>query len=114
MPISIPCDLMSFKSVRAAADKMCADFSQKGMDALVNNAGIMAFKDKATEDGCDVQMQTNHLSHFLLAKLCMPLLETAASLRGEARIVGGTSRRSWRTLFSPTRCRRSSGRKAQR
>ena len=36
-------------------------------------------------------MQTNHLSHFLLTQLCMPALETAASLRGEARIVNHSS-----------------------
>ena len=29
------------------------------------------------------QMQTNHLSHFLLTRQVMPLLETAATLRGE-------------------------------
>jgi hypothetical protein len=28
-------------------------------------------------------MQTNHLSHFLLTNKVMPLLETAATLRGE-------------------------------
>ena len=36
--------------------------------------GIMGFGDKATEDGCDVQMQTNHLSHFLLTCLCISAL----------------------------------------
>lgn len=36
-------------------------------------------------------MQTNHLSHFLLTKLCMPLLEKAVSLRGEARVVNHSS-----------------------
>ena len=33
-------------------------------------------------DGFDVQMQTNHLSHFLLTREVYPLLETAAELRG--------------------------------
>ena len=33
---------------------------------LCNNAGIMARPDEATVDGYDTQMQTNHLSHFLL------------------------------------------------
>ena len=51
----------------------------------------MGFPDVATEDGCDIQMQSNHLSHFLLTKYCMPLLEKAASLRGEARVVNHSS-----------------------
>ena len=46
------------------------------------NAGVMALKDKATIDGFDVQMQTNHLSHFLLTKLCMPLLRKSITIKG--------------------------------
>ena len=36
-------------------------------------------------------MQTNHLSHFLLTKELLPLLNKAAELKGEARIVNHTS-----------------------
>ena len=36
-------------------------------------------------------MQTNHLSHFLLTREVFPLLETAASQRGSARIVNHAS-----------------------
>lgn len=58
---------------------------------LCNNAGIMAVQDKATVDGCDVQMQTNHLSQFLLTGEMWPLLSKAAELRGEARVVNHSS-----------------------
>ena len=51
----------------------------------------MALPDAATADGYDVQLQTNHLSHFLLARLAFPLLQRAADLRGEARIVQHSS-----------------------
>ena len=68
-------------------NELCID----GLDVLCNNAGVMALKDKATIDGFDVQMQTNHLSHFLLTKLCMALLEKASQLRDEARIVNHSS-----------------------
>ena len=47
--------------------------------------------DKATTDGYDVQMQTNHLSHFLLSKELYPALKLAATTRGEARVVNHSS-----------------------
>lgn len=88
---SIACDLSSFASVRAAASALCDQLSSTGLDVLCNNAGVMALADAATQDGYDVQMQTNHLSHFLLARLVFPLLEKAADLRGQARIVHHSS-----------------------
>ncbi|MBT4149981.1 MAG: SDR family NAD(P)-dependent oxidoreductase [Candidatus Marinimicrobia bacterium] len=88
--IDIECDLQSFKSVKKAA-KTITDLCKDGLDVLCNNAGVMALKDQATIDGFDIQMQTNHLSHFLLTKELLPLLETAAEKRGEARIVNHTS-----------------------
>lgn len=88
---SIPCDLSSFESVRAAGAALREKFAETGLDVLCNNAGVMALADVATVDGYDVQMQTNHLSHFLLSKEVFPLLEKAAELRGEARIVHHSS-----------------------
>ena len=90
-PLSVECNLTSFASVRAAGERLKTMCAASGIDVLVNNAGVMAFADEATADGLDVQMQTNHTSHFLLTKLCMPLLEKAAELRGEARVVNHSS-----------------------
>ncbi|CAE8667298.1 unnamed protein product [Polarella glacialis] len=86
----VPCDLMSFASVRQAGQQL-RSLAPGGLDVLCNNAGIMAVKDEATGDGCDPQMQTNHLSHFLLTAEVWPLLEKAADLRGEARVVNHSS-----------------------
>lgn len=87
---AVDCDLQSFDSVRSAC-KVVAELCSDGIDVLCNNAGIMAFEDLATQDGFDVQMQTNHLSHFLLTAELMPLLSKASKAKGEARIVNHSS-----------------------
>jgi len=86
----VPCDLCSFASVRQAADEL-RNLCKDGIDVLCNNAGLMGLADEATGDGCDVQMQANHLSHFLLTSEVWPLLEAAATSRGEARVVNHSS-----------------------
>jgi len=89
--ITINCDLSSFASVRSAIAELSSNFGETGIDVLVNNAGVMALKDAATEDGFDIQMQVNHLSHYMLTHGIMPLLEIAAEKRGEARVVNHSS-----------------------
>jgi NAD(P)-dependent dehydrogenase (short-subunit alcohol dehydrogenase family) len=59
----------------------------------------MALPEIATKDGYDVQMQTNHLSHFLLSSLMLPALERSCAEHGEARIVVHTS--AARNAFAP-------------
>ena len=54
---------------------------------LACNAGIMMTPDQATTDGCDTQMQTNHLSHFLLTAELFPLLVKQAALAASDDIV---------------------------
>lgn len=85
--IPVACDLMDFESVRAAASKVnevCKELG--GLNVLANNAGIMMFPDNRTKDGFEVQMQTNHLSHFLLTKLVFPSFDLALENGGEVRI----------------------------
>jgi len=88
--VHVPCDLQSFDNVRAAAVRL-KDACAGGVDVLCNNAGVMGLPDLATGDGYDVQMQSNHLSHFLLTSQTWPLLEAAADARGEARVVNHSS-----------------------
>jgi NAD(P)-dependent dehydrogenase (short-subunit alcohol dehydrogenase family) len=87
--VAIDCDLQDLESVKAAASKIKGKYD--AIDVLCNNAGVMALEDKATKDGYDVQMQTNHISHFLLTKELYPLLEKAKDLRGEARVTNHSS-----------------------
>ena len=87
--VSVDCDLQDLESVTSAAAAIKKKY--KAVDVLCNNAGVMALEDKATKDGYDVQMQTNHISHFLLTKELMPLLKKAKELRGEARVANHSS-----------------------
>jgi len=89
--VAIDCDLANFDSVKAAIVRIKELYGKDGVDVLCNNAGIMMMKDEATKDGYDSQMQVNHLSHFLLTKELMPLMEIAAARNGEARVVNHSS-----------------------
>eukprot|EP00924_Labyrinthula_sp_SR-Ha-C_P012454 snap_masked-scaffold_10-processed-gene-7.16-mRNA-1 protein AED:0.01 eAED:0.04 QI:0/-1/0/1/-1/1/1/0/353 len=93
--IPIECDLMSFDSVRKAAQQVNLQTSQ-GLDVLINNAGICSLPDKRTKDGFDIQIQVNHLSHVLLTHLLLPSLEKSANQKGEARIVQHSSMERFR------------------
>jgi NAD(P)-dependent dehydrogenase (short-subunit alcohol dehydrogenase family) len=96
---TIACDLQDFESVKNAANAIKAKY--ESVDVLCNNAGIMAMEDKATKDGYDIQMQTNHLSHFLLTKELFPVLQRAKELNGEARIVQHSSMARYGSALKP-------------
>ena len=49
------------------------------IDVLINNAGVMNCPNWKTEDGFDMQLGTNHLGHFLLTELLMPLLKESVA-----------------------------------
>lgn len=82
-------DLASLKSVRQCAQELL-DTQQK-IDILVNNAGIMMCPNWKTEDGFDMQFGTNHLGHFLLTELLLPLLHNSVSSGFQPRIVNVSS-----------------------
>ncbi len=83
-------DLASLKSVRAFAAEMARRFPE-GVDGLVNNAGVMALPRQLTEDGFEMQLATNHLGHFALTALVLPLLVR----RPSARVVSVSSGTHW-------------------
>merc|ERR1711971_450345 len=79
-------DLADLASVRECAEQL--GNSLEKIDILINNAGIMACPKMKTKDGFELQFGTNHLGHFLLTNLVMPLIKNAAPT---ARIVNVSS-----------------------
>jgi NAD(P)-dependent dehydrogenase (short-subunit alcohol dehydrogenase family) len=69
----IQLDLASTDSIRAASDAVQA--LTDGLDAVINNAGIMQTPQQQTEDGFELQFGTNHLGHFLLNHLVFDLIQ---------------------------------------
>ena len=65
-------DLADLQSVRTFADKFQSSFDQ--LDMLINNAGIMAPPYAKTKDGFEMQFGSNHLGHFALTGLLLPVL----------------------------------------
>ncbi|MEB3318840.1 MAG: oxidoreductase [Cyanobacteriota bacterium] len=78
-------DLADLASVRAAAATLADRYG--AVDLLINNAGVMAPPRTLTRDGFELQFGTNHLGHFALTLLLLPLLEA----RSGARVVFVTS-----------------------
>ncbi|MEE2732737.1 MAG: oxidoreductase [Pseudomonadota bacterium] len=72
-------DLSSLQSVRDFCAAVAARVDH--LDVLVNNAGVMAPPYSKTADGFESQFGTNHLGHFALTALLLPLLEKAEAGR---------------------------------
>lgn len=70
-------DLSSLSSVQTAAQTFLS--SNTRLDILMNNAGIMALPPGLTTDGYELQFGTNHLGHFLLTRLLLPILQSTAT-----------------------------------
>lgn len=74
-----PLDLTSLDSVRSFAEQYTNDHDS--LDILINNAGIMMCPFAKTADGFEIQMGTNHLGHFALTGLLLPLLTKTSGSR---------------------------------
>ena len=66
-------DLADTASIRAAAARVRE--LTDGLDAVVNNAGIMQTPQQTTADGFEMQFGTNHLGHFLLNRVLFDLVQ---------------------------------------
>ncbi|MDF1820038.1 MAG: oxidoreductase [Alcanivoracaceae bacterium] len=74
-----PLDLGDLASVRQCAQALRARLPR--LDILMNNAGIMTTPLFRTADGFEGQMGTNHLGHFALTGLLMPVIEKTPGAR---------------------------------
>ncbi len=72
-------DTSSLASVQTFAE----EFSRKhdALDYLLNNAGVMATEQRYTDDGLELQFETNFLGHFALTGHLLDRLEAADSAR---------------------------------
>jgi len=68
-------NLSSLESVRAFAHEFGA--THQRLDLLINNAGVMVPPYGLTAEGFETQLGTNHLGHFALTGLLLPLLEAS-------------------------------------
>lgn len=80
-------DLADLESVRSWA--LRAQDVGTPLDVLINNAGVMATPESYTAQGHELQFGVNHLGHFLLTQMLLPLL--TANKEKEARIINVSS-----------------------
>ncbi|KAM4631436.1 retinol dehydrogenase 11 [Polymixia lowei] len=72
-------DLSSLCSVQHFATQFLS--TERRLDILINNAGVMMCPKTLTEDGFEMQLAVNHLGHFLLTNLLLDLLKSSAPSR---------------------------------
>ncbi|MFD0772886.1 oxidoreductase, partial [Streptomonospora algeriensis] len=79
-------DLADLDSVRGFADRFSD--SGRGIDIMIDNAGIMACPETRVGPGWEAQFATNHLGHFALVNRLWPAISSGEG----ARVVSVSSR----------------------
>ncbi len=74
-------DLADLGAVARMANDLRARLRR--LDVLINNAGVYMRRRTLSADGVEMTMAVNHLSHFLLTQLLLPLLKQS----GDPRVV---------------------------
>jgi len=65
-------ELSDLESVKLFAESFA--LKHKKLDMLINNAGVMVPPLKHTKQGYELQFGTNHLAHYTLTGLLLPLM----------------------------------------
>src|SRR3984893_18557750 len=83
----------------ASIDRFGSEFlkSYRGLDLLINNAGVMATPLARDARGYELQFSTNHLGHFHLTARLWPALKQS----GDERVVALSSRGHARSAVDP-------------
>jgi retinol dehydrogenase-12 len=90
-------DLGDIKSIQVSVDDFNSRFDK--LDILVNNAGVMACPKTMTSDGLEMQFAVNHLGHFMLTKLLLPVLIKSGTKERPSRVINLSSMAQM--VFSP-------------
>jgi NAD(P)-dependent dehydrogenase (short-subunit alcohol dehydrogenase family) len=90
-------DLGSLKSVKQFTEEFLNKYQK--LNILINNAGIMFCPKSLTSDGIESQFGVNHLGHFYLTTLLLPILENSATESLPSRIINLSS--VGQCLFGP-------------
>jgi NAD(P)-dependent dehydrogenase (short-subunit alcohol dehydrogenase family) len=72
-------DLADLDAVRAFADGFAT--ASERLDLLINNAGVMVPPESTTKQGFELQLGVNHLGHFALTGLLLPLARATPGAR---------------------------------
>jgi NAD(P)-dependent dehydrogenase (short-subunit alcohol dehydrogenase family) len=72
-------NLADLAAVARMAHELAARLPQ--LDVLINNAGVYMTERKLSHDGFEMTLAVNHLAHFLLTGLLLPLLKRSAAPR---------------------------------
>lgn len=73
--VLLPLDLASLASVRDFAEAVIGELGESRIDVLVLNAGMQSSTtERRSTDGYELIFATNHLAHYLLARLLLPFL----------------------------------------
>jgi NAD(P)-dependent dehydrogenase (short-subunit alcohol dehydrogenase family) len=75
----IEIDMESLASVQEFASKFANRYDK--LDILLNNAGVMTAPTPYSKDGIGYQFAVNHMAHYYLTILLLPLLQKAESAR---------------------------------
>lgn len=72
-------DLADLENIREFVKKYRSHY--ESLDILINNAGVMVPPLQKTRDGFELQFGSNHLGHFALTGLLLPLLKKTTNSR---------------------------------
>ncbi|MBI3478808.1 MAG: SDR family oxidoreductase [Nitrosomonadales bacterium] len=76
---TVHADLADLTAVARMAHELAA--RQPRLDVLINNAGVYMTGRKLSRDGFEITLAVNHLAHFLLTNLLLPLLKKSTGPR---------------------------------